>query len=219
MSVEDSDDDGNDEQEQHKKTRTTGRPVEKSETTTSKQNTKHVQKSSSKFKHAKEEKKYIAKEQHVDKPSSHRREGATVSVEEVVTDDQRHEEDIKNTTTSSQPVKSNTDDENKNDEYVYRVLRIGESFREGIHPKDVNSNVSIEDHVLQGTYHTKSRFVSCSKTIDGVNALASRSSHIMPKRDVVKININKLDPKEVAIIDLTVKTPTTSNCLVICTDV
>lgn len=37
MSVEDSDDGGNDEQEQH--TKSTGQPVEKSETTTSKQNT------------------------------------------------------------------------------------------------------------------------------------------------------------------------------------
>lgn len=40
LSVEYSDDDGNDEQEQDKKTRTTGRPVKKSEKTTSKQNTK-----------------------------------------------------------------------------------------------------------------------------------------------------------------------------------
>lgn len=42
FSVEDSDDDGNDEQEQHKKT--TDRPLEKSEITTSKQNTKHLKK-------------------------------------------------------------------------------------------------------------------------------------------------------------------------------
>lgn len=48
LSVEDSDDDGNDEQEQHKNARTTGRPVEKSETTTSKQNQKNVKKLPSK---------------------------------------------------------------------------------------------------------------------------------------------------------------------------
>lgn len=93
--VEDSDDDGKDEQEQHKKTRTTGGPVEKSETTTSKQNTKNVQKLPSKSKRAREGEKVFAKQQHVEKPSSRRREGAAVSVEKVIRHDQRHDKDIK----------------------------------------------------------------------------------------------------------------------------
>lgn len=202
MSVEDSDDDGNDEQEQQQKTRTTGRPVEKNETTTSKQNTEHLQKSSSKFKHAKEGKQIFAKQQHVVKPSSHRREGATVLREEVVRDDQRHDANIKNTTTSSQPVKSNTDDENKNDEYVYRVLRFDESYTEGIYPKDINSKVGLEEHVLHGSFSTESRFVSCCKTIDGVHEIAIHTNYENFKRDVVEINISKL-PKEVTVIDLT----------------
>lgn len=200
--VEDSDDDGNDEQEQHKKT--TDRPLEKSEITTSKQNTKHLKKSSSKSKNAKEGKTIIAKEQHVDKPSSHRRERATVSVEEVLRDDQRHDEDINNTATSSQPVKSDSDDENKNDKYVYRVLRFDESYTDGIFPKDIHSEQSIEQHVLHGSKSWfKSRFISCCKTITAVKKIASFTNIYIDKRDVVQINISKLNPKEVTVIDLT----------------
>lgn len=71
--------------------------------------------------------KVLAKQQHVETPSSHKKKGATVSVEEVMRHDQRHDDDTKNTATSSQPVQSDTDDEKENDKYVYRVLRIGES--------------------------------------------------------------------------------------------
>lgn len=109
---------------------------------------------------------------------------------------------LKNTATSSQPVKNDSDDENKNDEYVYRVLRIGESYTDGIYPKNINSAVRLEKHVLRGSYSTKSRFVSCCKTIDGVYEMAIYTNRQQYKRDVVKINIKKL-PKEVTIIDLT----------------
>lgn len=193
--VEDSDDDGKDEQKQHKKTRTTGGPVEKSETTTSKQNTKNVQKLPSKSKRAREGEKVFAKQQHVEKPSSRRREGAAVSVEKVIRHDQRHDKDIKNTATSSQPVKNDSDDENKNDEYVYRVLRIGESYTDGIYPKNINSAVRLEKHVLRGSYSTKSRFVSCCKTIDGVYEMAIYTNRQQYKRDVVKINIKNFPRK------------------------
>lgn len=203
MSVEDSDDGGNDGQEQHKKT--TGQPMEKSETTTSKQNTNNLQKSSIKLNNANEGKRILVKEQHVDKPSFPRRKRATVLMAKDIRHDHRQDEYTKYTTTSSQPIKSKTNDENKNDEYVYRVLRFNESYTEDIHPKDVNSNLSIEDHVLNGTSGTKSRFVSCCKTIDGVNELARNTSFENKKRDVVKINLRKLDPKEVTVIDLTDK--------------
>lgn len=149
--VEDSDDDGNDELEQHKNAQTTGRPVEKSETTTFKQNPKNVKKLPSKSDRARKGEKVFAKQQHVETPSSHKKKGATVSVEEVMRHGQRHEDDTKNTATSSQPVQSDTDDENENDEYVYRVLRIGEPYEEGIYPKNLNSKVKLEEHVLCGS--------------------------------------------------------------------
>lgn len=97
MSVEDSDDGGNDEQEQH--TKSTGQPVEKSETTTSKQNQKNVKKLPSKSNRARKGEKVFAKQQHVETPSSHKKKGATVSVEEVMRHDQRHDNDTKNTAT------------------------------------------------------------------------------------------------------------------------
>lgn len=200
LSVEESDDDGNDEQEQDKKTRTTGRPVEKSETTTSKQDTKNVQNLPSK--RARKGEKGFAKQQHVETPSSHKKKGATVSVEEVMRHNQRHDDDTKNTATSSQPVQSDTDDENENDEYVYRVLRIGESYKRDIYPKDLNSKVRLEEHVLRGSSSTKSRFVSCCKTLDGVYEMAIHTNQENYTRDVVEINISKL-PKEVTVIDLT----------------
>lgn len=194
------------EQDQHKKTRTTGRPVKKSETTTSKQNTKNVKKLPSKSKRVRKVEKAFAKQQHVGKPSSHKKKEPTVSVEEVMRHDQRHDDDTKNTATSSQPVQSDTDDENENDEYVYRVLRIGEPYEEGIYPKDLNSKVRLEEHVLRGGLpgrsSRKSRFVSCCKTIDGVYELAIRTNKENYTRDVVKINKSKL-PKEVFVIDLT----------------
>lgn len=206
LSVEYSDDDGNDEQEQDKKTRTTGRPVKKSEKTTSKQNTKNVKKLSSKSKRARKGEKAFAKQQHVGKPSSHKKKGATVSVEEVMRHDQRHDDDTKNTATSSQPVQSDTDDKNEKDEYVYRVLRIDEPYEEGIYPKNLHSKVRLEEHVLRGGSRgrssTKSRFVSCCKTINGVYGMARNTNKKNYTRDVVKINISKL-PKEVTVIDLT----------------
>lgn len=73
LSVEESDDDGNDEQEQDKKTRTTGRPVKKCETTTSKQNTKNVKKLPSQSNRARKGEKVLAKQQHVETPSSHKK--------------------------------------------------------------------------------------------------------------------------------------------------
>lgn len=202
LSVEDSDDDGNDEQEQHKNARTTGRPVEKSETTTSKQNQKNVKKLPSKSNRARKGEKVFAKQQHVETPSSHKKKGATVSVEEVMRHDQIHDTDTKNTATSSQPVQSDTDDENENDEYVYRVLRIGEPYEEGIYPKDLNSKVRLKEHVLRGSSSIESRFVSCCKTMDGVHEMAIRTNYENCKRDVVEINISKL-PKGVTVIDLT----------------
>lgn len=101
-----------------------------------------------------------------------------------------------------QLIKSKINDENKNDEYVYRVLCFNEFYIEDIYLKDVNFNFSIEDYVLNGIYGMKLWFVLCCKIIDGVNELVRYISFENKKCDVVKINLRKFDLKEVIFIDL-----------------
>lgn len=101
-----------------------------------------------------------------------------------------------------QLIKSKINDENKNDEYVYRVLCLDELYMEGIYLKDVNLNFSIEDYVLNGIYVIKLWFVLCCKIIDGVNELVRCICFDNKKCEVVKINISKFDFKEVIVIDL-----------------
>lgn len=99
-------------------------------------------------------------------------------------------------------VKSKENDENKNDEYVYRVLCFDEFYMEGIYLKDVNLNFSIEYYVLNGIYGMKLWFVLCCKIIDGVNELVLCINFVNRKCDVVKINLSKFDLKEDIFIDL-----------------
>lgn len=121
-------------------------------------------------------------------------------MEEVIRHDQTHDDDIKNTATSSQPVKSDTDVKTQTTNTCIGYYVSGILTKGGIYPKDLNSKVRLEEHVLRGGLRgrssTKSRFVSCCKTIDGVYEMAFYTNKENYTRDVVKINISKL-PKEV----------------------
>lgn len=88
----------------------------------------------------------------------------------------------------------------KEDEYVYRVLRDDESYTYGLKPKDIYSQVSLIDHVEHGSKKGhKSKFISCCKTKDGVKRMAG---YINSTKTVVRINVTKLDSKNVTVIDL-----------------
>lgn len=92
----------------------------------------------------------------------------------------------------------------KKDEYVYRLLRFNEDFRRGLRPKNIDSKTSLKEHVENGSNEgAESRFISCCKTIDGLEELASLTNKPKSVRLVVRINITMLDPKEVKVIDLT----------------
>nr|XP_034320333.1 uncharacterized protein LOC105317842 isoform X3 [Crassostrea gigas] len=91
--------------------------------------------------------------------------------------------------------------ETKEDEYVYRVLRDDESYTDGLYPKDIYSQVSLIDHVEHGSRKGhKSKFISCCKTKNGVKRMAG---YINSTKPVVRINVTKLDSKNVTVIDLT----------------
>lgn len=92
----------------------------------------------------------------------------------------------------------------KKDEYVYRLLRFDEGFGRGLRPKNIRSKTSLKEHVENGSNEgAESRFISCCKTIDGLEELARVANKSYRVRLVVRINITMLDPKEVKIIDLT----------------
>lgn len=89
-------------------------------------------------------------------------------------------------------------------EYVYRLLRFNECFRRGLRPKNIHSKTSLKRHVENGSNEgEESRFISCCKTISGLEKLASVTNKPYKVRLVVRINITMLDPKEVKVIDLT----------------
>lgn len=84
---------------------------------------------------------------------------------------------------------------------MYRVLRDDESYTDGLYPKDIYSQVSLIDHVENGSRKGhKSKFISCCKTKDGVKRMAG---YIKSTKTVVRINVTKLDSKNVTVIDLT----------------
>lgn len=84
---------------------------------------------------------------------------------------------------------------------MYRVLRDDESYTYGLYPKDINSQVSLIDHVEKGSRKGhKSKFISCCKTKDGVKRMAG---YINSTKTVVRINVTKLDSKNATVIDLT----------------
>lgn len=84
---------------------------------------------------------------------------------------------------------------------LYRLLRPDEDPAKGLKAKDPNSDVTIDSHVSYGSYGPDSRYISCSKTLEGINLFASNSIKF-PKR-IVKLNIDENDPEIKRIIDLT----------------
>lgn len=91
----------------------------------------------------------------------------------------------------------------KKDEYLYRLLRFDEKIRRGLYPKDIRSNTSLKEHIERGSRGIKSRFISCCKTIRGLEKLASHTNEFHRVRLVVRINITQLNPRNVNVIDLT----------------
>lgn len=52
---------------------------------------------------------------------------------------------------SQQLNKGRVIEETKEDDYVYRVLRDDESYTDGLYPKDIHSQVSLIEHVENGS--------------------------------------------------------------------
>lgn len=106
-------------------------------------------------------------------------------------------------TTKSDPEKSFENCESKKDEYVYRLLRGTESYNQGLRLKHLSSKITLEEHVENGSKGNRSRFISCSQTMDGLHRLIRLTNNYCRVREVVRINLTKLkDFKDVTIINL-----------------
>lgn len=93
--------------------------------------------------------------------------------------------------------------ESERAEYVYRLLRFKEAYHIGLAPKSFRSKTTLMEHVENGSKGVPSRFISCCKTLHGLQNLASITNKSLRYRGVVRINIAKLKPEEVKVIDLT----------------
>lgn len=93
--------------------------------------------------------------------------------------------------------------ESERAEYVYRLLRFKEAYHIGLAPKSFRSETTLMEHVENGSKGVPSRFISCCKTLHGLQKLASITNKSLRYRGVVRINIAKLKPEEVKVIDLT----------------
>lgn len=71
---------------------------------------------------------------------------------------------------------------------------------DGLSAKDVNSTVSVNDHVTNGSRGPPSKYISCSKSEEAIMDFASKS--ITQPQTIVKIQIDPDDPS-IEIIDLT----------------
>lgn len=86
---------------------------------------------------------------------------------------------------------------------LYRLLRPEEeeNFKtDGLSAKDINSTVSVNDHVTNGSRGPPSKYISCSKSEEAIMDFASKS--ITQPQTIVKIQIDPDDPS-IEIIDLT----------------
>lgn len=86
---------------------------------------------------------------------------------------------------------------------LYRLLRPEEEknfMTDGLSAKDVNSTVSVNDHVTNGSRGPPSKYISCSKSEEAIMDFASKS--ITQPQTIVKIQIDPDDPS-IEIIDLT----------------
>ena len=71
----------------------------------------------------------------------------------------------------------------------------------GLSAKDPGADVTVEEHVTNGSYGRDSQYISCSKSLDAILELASKSRN-HPRR-IVQINIDESYPEIEMIIDLT----------------
>lgn len=83
---------------------------------------------------------------------------------------------------------------------LYRLLRADEDPAKGLTAKDPNSDVTVDFHVSYGSNGSDSRYISCSKTLEGITEFASHST-TFPRR-IVRIELNEND-QDINIIDLT----------------
>lgn len=106
------------------------------------------------------------------------------------------------TVTSEKSGEHNEIDEGR---FLYRLLRPNEDYDHGLRPKNFNSNTSIDDHVANGSCDfVESKYISCSKTRDGINKFASiiRKKQRSQLRYIIRIDKFKLDD-DCKIYDLT----------------
>ncbi|XP_062579876.1 uncharacterized protein LOC134241868 [Saccostrea cucullata] len=125
-------------------------------------------------------------------------------------DEQRFQE-IKNDEENSDDENSITSEPVINDErgtkqelseYIYRILRFDENCQNGLRPKNIFSGISLQQHVERGSKGQESRYISCCKTLDGIERLGGLTNEYQRVREVVQINITKLKDRA-RIIDLT----------------
>lgn len=114
------------------------------------------------------------------------------------------EYNLERTESESGASTSSENDKMMKNEYVYRLLRFNEPYSQGLHPKDISSRITLEEHVKNGSKGTCSRFISCCETMRGLNRLIGLTNESSRVREVVRINITKLkDSEDVTIIKLT----------------
>ncbi|XP_052694025.1 uncharacterized protein LOC128172274 [Crassostrea angulata] len=87
-------------------------------------------------------------------------------------------------------------------EYVYRLLRPNELYKEGLRPKNIDSKASLHQHVAAGSKGVHSRFISCCFTLRALHRLARLTNQPSLLREVVRINVTKLNRDEVKVIEL-----------------
>ncbi|XP_062604925.1 uncharacterized protein LOC134266722 [Saccostrea cucullata] len=120
-------------------------------------------------------------------------------LEAINTDDESNETNFE---TSIQISDKEIHVEHIPDEYVYRILRFDETYHNGLRPKNIFSRVSLQQHVERGSKGQESRFISCCKTLYGIERLGSLTNEFQRIRQVVRINITKLKDRA-RVIDLT----------------
>ncbi|XP_062592254.1 uncharacterized protein LOC134253686 [Saccostrea cucullata] len=109
---------------------------------------------------------------------------------------------VENSFTSEPVLKEERGIVQEPDEYIYKILRFNESYDGGLRPKNIFSRVSLQQHVDRGSKGQESRFISCCKTLYGIERLGSLTNEFQRIREVVRINITKLKDRA-QIIDLT----------------
>nr|XP_022312475.1 uncharacterized protein LOC111117615 [Crassostrea virginica] len=118
----------------------------------------------------------------------------------------RNENETNLNESREEPSTSNIEQDQKSqevkDEFIYRLLRFNESYTDGLRPKNINSRICLEKHVEEGSKGVESRFISCCKTLSGLRGLGGITNESSRVREVVRINITKLDRNQVKVIDL-----------------